>query len=75
MIKRFIIIQPKIDFKVMGIDQITSDYLNWCMQQRDNLEFIKECKTLERPSSSFVGHLDHMSMIKRIDDNLTHTRT
>ena len=41
---------PKIDFSVMGLDYHTSDYLNWCLQNRSNIEFIKKCETLDKAS-------------------------
>jgi len=67
--------QPKdIDFTVMGLDNIASSFLNWCMQNRDNLEFIKECKTLDKASQSSVLHADHLKIIRRIDDTITHNR-
>ena len=28
----------KIDFTVMGLDDMTSDFLNYCMKHRDNLD-------------------------------------
>jgi len=58
----------------MGLDDLTSEYLNWCMLNRNNLEFIKHCKTLELVSTSAVLHLDHLKTIKRIDDALCHKR-
>jgi len=77
MIKRFNIVnQPKlIDFTVMGLDDITSNFLNWSLQNRDNLEYLKDCKTLNIISNSAVLHFDHLSVIKRIDDVIKHERT
>lgn len=66
--------QQGVDFTVMGLDKITSDFLNWCMENRDNLEFIKECKSLEKSSQAFTLHLDHVSMIQTIDDVVRHKR-
>jgi len=63
-----------IDFRVMGLDDIASDFLNWCMWKRDNLEFVKECKTLELFSTNVVLHLDHLGNIKRIDRTICHKR-
>ena len=68
MIKRFNIIQKEIDFTVMGLDNITSSFLNWTLSQRDNLEFIKDCKTLEKVAQSSTLHSDHQGVIKRIDN-------
>jgi len=65
---------PRIDFTVMGLDSFSSDFLNWCIENRNNLEFIKECKTLEKVSQSSVLHADHMKVIRRIDDTISHNR-
>lgn len=65
---------PKIDYTVMGHDSLTSDFLNWCLSQRDNLEWLRECKTLEKVSSSVVLHFDHLQSIKDIDDVIKHKR-
>jgi hypothetical protein len=64
----------QINFTVMGLDTITSDFLNWCMENRDNLEYIKECNTMKSSSNSVVLHFDHLSAIKRIDDVIKHQR-
>lgn len=64
----------KIDFSVMGLDGNTSDFLNWCMEHRDNLEFIKQCKTFRLISTSATFHFDHLSQVKRIDDAVSHKR-
>ena len=64
----------EIDFKVMGLDYTSSEFLNWCMKNRDNLEYIKLCNTLEKISTTVVLHFDHIKVIKRIDDAITHTR-
>ena len=80
MIKKFNVIinnelqKPIVDFTVMGLDSLTSDFLNWCMKNRYNLEFIKECKTLEKASQSSVLHADHLKVIRRIDDTISHNR-
>lgn len=66
--------ETKIDFCVMGLDDITSDFLNWCMRKRNNLEFIKQCNTMELISTSAVLHFDHLKTIRRIDDALKHER-
>lgn len=57
----------KVDFTVMGVDEKTSQYLNWALSERNNLEFVMECKYLEKPSSHFTVHLDHMRIIQKID--------
>ena len=64
----------KIDFSVMGLDYITSDFLNWCLANRGNIEFIKKCGTLDKASQSSVIHLDHLKIIRRIDDTVSHNR-
>jgi hypothetical protein len=63
-----------IDFKVMGLDTITSDFLNWCMQNRDNLEFIKQCNTLKKISQQSIIHHDQYGIIKEIDDMIKNKR-
>jgi len=65
---------PKIDFSVMGLDYHTSDYLNWCLQNRSNIEFIKKCETLDKASQSSTLHTDHLKVIRRIDDTISHNR-
>lgn len=68
--------KPKeIDFTVMGFDNKVSVFLNWCMENRDNLEFIQQCGTLDKSSQSSVLHADHLKTIKRIDDVVKHERT
>lgn len=64
----------QIDFTVMGLDDQTSNFLNWTLLQRDNLEWLKECGTLEKVSSSVVLHFDHLKAIKDIDDVIKHKR-
>lgn len=60
--------QPQgIDYTVMGHDTITSDFLNWCMQNRDNLEFIKQCKTFDKVSQQSILHHDAFKVIQEID--------
>lgn len=64
----------KIDFTVMGFDREADEFLNWCMEQRDNLEFIRECKTLEKASQASVLHADHLMNIRKIEDVVIHKR-
>ena len=62
----------------MGLDNITSDFLNWCMANRDyvewardkkiNLEFIMDCKTLEAKSRPIILHFDDTNFIGKIED-------
>lgn len=63
-----------IDFKVMGFDSITSDFLNWCMKNRDNLEWIKQKEIMQLKSGSSILHFDSVSVIRRIDRNFTDSR-
>ena len=65
---------PKVDFTVIGLSKEDSDYLNWCLQKRDNLEFMRQSKTLELISTQAVLHIDHLHIIQRIDDALCHKR-
>lgn len=63
-----------IDFKVMGLDSSTSDYLNWCMQNRDNLEYQKECNVFEIKPGSATLYFDDLGAIVRIDPTPVHRR-
>ena len=63
-----------IDFKVMGLDDITSDFLNWALSKRDNLEMLKQYKTMEIKSNSAELHFNHLSIIQRIVDKTEHKR-
>jgi len=68
--------KPKqIDFTVMGLEVSKSEFLNWCMENIENLEFIRECKTLEKASQASVLHADHLKMIQKIEDVVIHKRT
>ena len=69
-------LQPpkKIDFTVMGLDYHTNDFLNWCMANRGNIEFIKKCQTLEKASMSSVLHIDHLKRIQKIEDTISYKR-
>lgn len=64
----------EIDYTVMGHDSITSSFLNWCLSQRDNLEFIKDCGTLEKASQSSILHSDHLKIVREIEDVVKHKR-
>ncbi len=66
--------KPKeIDFKVMGFGQPESDFLNWAMSEYDNLQFIRECKTLEKMGTQTVIHHDATASIM-IDDIIRHKK-
>jgi len=65
---------PRIKFEVMGLDDITSDFLNWAMEHRDNLEMLKQYKTMEIKSNSAELHFNHLSIIQRIVDKTEHKR-
>ena len=66
---------PKIiDFKVMGLDEMTSDFLNWAMEHRDNLETLKQYNTLKIKSNSAILHFDHLCVIRKIEDIIVHKR-
>jgi hypothetical protein len=64
----------RIDFKVMGLDDITSDYLNWALAKRDNLEMLKQYNTFEIKSNSAELHFNHLSIIEKIVDKTVHRR-
>lgn len=63
-----------IDFKVMGFDGITSDFLNWCMENRDNLEWLRQKEIMQLKSASSILYFDNVSIIRRIDRNFTDSR-
>ncbi len=56
-----------VDFTQAGFDIITSDFLNKCLEHRDNLEFIFQCKTLEKISQQSVLHHDAFKVVQEID--------
>jgi hypothetical protein len=64
----------RIEFEVMGLDNLTSDFLNWAMANRDNLEMLKEYNTLKIISNVAVLHFDHQGIIKVIEDRIRHKR-
>jgi hypothetical protein len=64
----------KIEFEVMGLDSTASNFLNWCMENRDNLEFIKDSNALRRKSQSAILHFDDLCAIQRIDNTYSHKR-
>jgi hypothetical protein len=67
--------KPKeIDFTVMGVDDIMSSFLNDCIRHRENLEFIFQCRVLEKASQQSVLHLDHLRIIRQIDDVIHHKK-
>lgn len=63
-----------IKFTVMGLDDSTSDFLNWAMSQYDNLQLIRECKTLEKMSTQTVIHHDQFASIM-IDEIVRHKKS
>jgi len=63
-----------IDFTVMGLDYPMSDYLNYCMKNMNNIEFIKRCEMLEKPSKKYYVHVDHLLVIQKIDEIISHNR-
>jgi hypothetical protein len=67
--------RPKrIQFEVMGLDPITSDFLNWAIEHRDNLETLKQYNTLKIKSNSAVLHFDHLCVIRKIEDIIVHKK-
>lgn len=65
---------PKIEFEVMGLDNMTSDFLNWCMEHRDNLEYEKLCKVQDLKSASATLYFDDFGTIARVDRQLVDRR-
>jgi len=64
----------RIEFEVMGLDNITSDFLNWALKYRDNLEFLKGCKVFDKCSQPITMHLDHKAKIQKIDSTFSFKR-
>ncbi len=65
---------PNIDFTVMGLDDLTSDYLNYCMKYRDNLEYERTNKVQEIITGSATLFFDDFGTIGRIDKSLVNSR-
>lgn len=66
--------KPKqIDFTVMGLDETYSSFLNWTLSQYDNLQLMKDCKTLEKRGTQTVIHHDFEASIM-IDDIVRHKK-
>jgi hypothetical protein len=69
--------QPKecirIEFEVMGLGREESDFLNWAMSQYDNLQFMRNCRTLEKTSTQTIIHHDQFCSIE-IDDVIKHKK-
>lgn len=65
---------PEIDYRVMGHDQDASDFLNWCMQHRDNLEFMKDGKFMESAAMMVGVHFDHLKVVRKIEKPDIHKR-
>lgn len=59
-----------IDYTVMGYDNLTSDFLNWCMQNRDNLEWIKNHTIMEIKSGSVILYFNGERKICRNDKTI-----
>ena len=64
----------RINFEVMGLDDITSDFLNWALEHRGNLEMLRDSKTFTLVSNVAVLHFDHAGVIKVIEDRIRHKR-
>lgn len=64
----------QIDFGVMGLNQMTNEFLNWCMKHRDNLEFLKELKTMELRSASAMMHFSNAGKIEVVEENKKNKR-
>lgn len=55
-----------INFNAAGFDENTSDFLNWCLKHRDNLEFIKLKSTMELKSASAELHFTDLGVLAEI---------
>ena len=63
--------QPiRIEFEVMGLDSITSDFLNWCLKHRDNFEWIKNHTLMEIKSGSVILYFNEFKKICRNDKTI-----
>jgi len=62
--------QKIIEFGVMGLSREDSDFLNWCMQNRDNLEWIKNHDIMGIESGSVVLYFDDLKKIRRSDKTI-----
>ena len=63
-----------VDFQIMGFDENTNDFLNWALKYRDNLEYMKNMKTLELTSAKAELYFSPLGKINRIDRNLVDRR-
>ena len=63
-----------IDFKVMGLDDMTSEFLNKCMKHRDNLEYEFDCGVQELKSASAQLFFDDLGGLARVDKQLVSRR-
>lgn len=64
----------KIDFEVMGLDSDASEFLNWCMKHRDNLEYERACGIHDLKSASTTLFFDDFGVIARIDKQVVNRR-
>ena len=63
-----------IDFKVMGLDDTTSEFLNKCMKNRDNLEYEFDCGVHNIISGSSTLFFDDLGGLARVDNQLVNRR-
>ncbi len=63
-----------VDFKNLGLDEYVDEFLNWCLEYRDNLEWMKQKKTMELRSTQATLHFDDRGIIKLIEKRLNDKR-
>lgn len=64
---------PHVDFSAMGLDEYADEFLNWCLQYRDNLEWVKQIKVMEIDTGSGTLHFAK-GRIEVIEKNIKNKR-
>jgi len=59
----------KIDFTIMGFndDGCTDEFLNWCMKNRNNLEWVRITRLMDSKATGVVVHFDDLGIIQKVD--------
>lgn len=63
-----------IDFKVMGLDEYASNFLNWCLKNRNNLEYLKDKSVFDLCSAQVIIYFDSEKNIGRVDKTIIEKR-
>ena len=64
-----------VDFSQMGFDIYATDFLNWCLKHRDNLEFLKEKDIMELKAASAELHFTDLGVLTEIESRIRDKRT